>query len=100
MTKSRIGIAVIAAALLFAGANAQDTTPPVQPPAPRLVVGRYQLASVEHYVLIANHPPAPGEPGDRAVLRIDTATGNVDEWTTGIDANGNSVNRWVRTGTR
>lgn len=99
MTTSKMGMAVIAAAFLFAVASAQDTPPP-QTPAPRLVVGRYQLASVEHYIFINNQPPPPGVEGDKAVLRIDTATGNVDQWMTGTDGNGATFDRWVRIGTR
>ena len=66
---------VIGAGLLFAVAHAQDTTPTAPAPAPRLVVGPYQLVSVEHYLLLDNKPPPLGVGGEKAVLRIDTATG-------------------------
>jgi hypothetical protein len=95
MTKSTIALVVLAATsfLLAITVHAQtDTQQPAPPPAPaRLVVGRYQLVPVEHYLGGINI-------NEKSVLRIDTATGIVDEWMTGTDRNGNAVDRWVRTG--
>jgi hypothetical protein len=74
MTKSRIGLAVLAVVLLFVVAHAQ-TVAQLQSTS----TGRYQLLSADHYLIGANSV-------EKAVLKIDTATGIVDEWVTGVDA--------------
>jgi hypothetical protein len=80
MTKANIIAILIAAAVLMLSGRAQtqSTTGPV---------GRYQLFSGE------TDAGTPGPP-HRAILRIDTTTGAVDEWITS-----SIVDSWHRTGT-
>lgn len=78
MNRTNTAIVVIATAALLAVGNAQ--TPKVSGP-----VGRYQL--------FAGETSAGGSPNHKAILRIDTATGIVDEWIT--NAAGDS---WHQTG--
>jgi len=67
---NRTNIVIIAAAaVLLAIGNAQTQAPKTSG-----AVGRYQLFSGE--------TSAGGSPGHKAILRIDTQTGTVDEWIT------------------
>lgn len=52
--------------------------------------GRYQLFSAEHAI------EGPGS--EKTILRIDTATGKVDEWNYGRDSQGKIFDEWTPTG--
>jgi hypothetical protein len=80
VNRNNIAIAAIVAALLLiaGGAQTQSTSGSV---------GRYQLFSGET-------DAGTSGPPHRAILRIDTATGTVDEWITS-----SVVDSWHRTGT-
>jgi len=79
---NRTNIVIIAAAVvaLLAIGNAQTQAPKTSG-----AVGRYQLFSGE--------TSAGGSPNHKAILRIDTETGTVDEWITNVTGDS-----WYRTG--
>ena len=83
MNRTSALIIAIAAAALLAIGNAQTQAPKTPGP-----VGRYQLFTGE-----TSAGSGEGHPSHKAILRIDTETGTVDEWVT--NAAGDS---WYRTG--
>jgi hypothetical protein len=84
MNRNTLIVAAIAAIVVFAVGKAQTESGNAQ-------TGRYQLFSGEHDLLGSTLT-------EKAILRLDTATGNVDQWVRGADGNGGHVDRWMRTG--
>ncbi len=79
-----IGIAFL---LVEGTAQTQNRTPQAAQP------GRYQLFSAEHAIIGITNAEA-----EKVILRIDTATGKVDEWNIGQDAEGKVFDEWTPTG--
>ncbi len=78
--------------LIAAKAQTQSQqSPNTQQLPPR--VGRYQLLSGEHYINVKG----VGQ-DDKVILRIDTSTGEVDQWFAGQTKDGKMIDRWIPTG--
>ena len=92
---NRIAV-IVSVTLLVAVAIAQipRTTPNVNRNAQLGQVGRYQILNVDQE--FEGSPNGPEK--ERLVLRIDTATGAVDEWFTGKAQDGLVYDEWVPTG--
>ncbi|HEX4137943.1 MAG TPA: hypothetical protein VHY84_25265 [Bryobacteraceae bacterium] len=87
MTPTKMVLLITAAAILGAIGNAQTNRS-----ASTAQSGRYQLFSGEVFM----GGPKPVE--QKVVLRIDTTTGDVDQWLAGQDREGKAVDQWFRTG--
>lgn len=87
MNKTNVVTLVILAALLTVALIGQTKqSPPVSSQS-----GRYQLFEAES-------TPLGATVDLKTVLRIDTQTGNVDEWLAGKTKTGNMVDVWQRIG--
>lgn len=90
-TMNRISVAILAIlTLLVAVSIAQTSQKTSADPAQ---IGRYQILVVEHDYIGG----APGEK-ERAVLRLDTATGVVEQWFRGMTKDGRGIDAWEPTG--
>ena len=56
-------------------------------------VGRYQLFQADHTTSLGQ---GHGEARAPAVLRLDTQTGNVDQWYEGVNEDGKAVSTWLK----
>ncbi len=90
---NRLAITLLAIATLV-GAVAIGQTPHKLNSTEGGPVGRYQLVTAEHEMI--GHPAGPIN--EKVVLRIDTTTGSVDIWMSGV-LDGIPVSEWVPTGT-
>ena len=86
MTKFNVAILLLLTGVLLAAVSGQtkQTQSTNQ-------VGRYQLFSGEGHLIGSTLP-------EKFILRIDTQTGNVDEWIVGEKKDGKIINLWGRTG--
>jgi len=82
MNKLNVTLLLIIASLLVMVLSGQTKQPQAanQP-------GRYQLLSGESHTL--------GGTPDKYILRIDTQTGNVDEWMVGERKGGGVIDKWI-----
>ena len=87
MNKLTIGVTVFGGTVLLAILSAQNNQQPQQ----GCQVGRYQLFVAQHDMM--------GKLGkEEVILRIDTTTGDVDEWMNGYTKTGEVLDKWIRTG--
>jgi len=87
---NRIVMAIIAVGAMLAVGIAQQ---PRKAKTDAGAVGRYQIVAMDHELI--GHPDGPVR--ERVVLRIDTTTGVVEEWISGV-IDGRTVDDWVPTG--
>jgi hypothetical protein len=86
MNRTNVAVLLIATVILIAALSGQ--TKQLQPSAQP---GRYQLFAAEYTVV------GP-EANQSVILRIDTQTGNVDQWMMGRHKNGDLMDKWIRIG--
>ncbi|MGO9894567.1 MAG: hypothetical protein ACLPX8_10195 [Bryobacteraceae bacterium] len=88
MSKPNLVVLLIAALILIAVLGAQTKQPP-----PSSQIGRYQLFSGEHDMGLEG-----GMSTEKSILRIDTVTGNTDEWVVGRTKEHGTVDTWMPVG--
>lgn len=85
MTRFHAAVLLIAAVILIATMSGQT-----RQPKPSAQPGRYQLFAGEYATL--------GAGDEKVILRLDTQTGNVDQWVNGQRKNGDLIDSWMRLG--
>jgi hypothetical protein len=89
MNRANVAVLLIAATVLIAALSGQNKQPQ---PSPQ-TGGRYQLFAAEHTMFGM-------QTSEKVILRIDTQTGNVDQWISGqgIKNPADLVDTWQRAG--